>query len=184
MKIVLQRLLCGANVLYLIWYQSTIHIVWKWAFSSRQTRSSLYKTSINLWDRRNVICVANRVQRPLSRGNGSFVNASRTELLPLDWSPTTTSCGRSTYSPTWHAKSRSIFSRRSGLARPKCEPVPCMIAGLITRPLVYHSRKSLYVELKRFRGRRKISISELRCGGTDSETGIRDFRSWTNLWVV
>ena len=32
------------------------------------------------WDRRNVICVANRVQRPLSRGNGSIVNDSRTEL--------------------------------------------------------------------------------------------------------
>jgi len=84
------------------------------------------------WARRNVICVANLVQRPLSRGNGSFVKASRTELLPLDWSPTTTSCGRSTCSPTLHAKSLSIFSRRSGLASPKCEPSPSMIAGLVT----------------------------------------------------
>lgn len=55
------------------------------------------------------ICVANRVHRPLSRGNGSLVKPSSTELLPLDkmsndqtfmwkiqwsyldWSPTTSS---------------------------------------------------------------------------------------------
>src|SRR4051812_28531278 len=44
--------------------------------------------------RRNVICVANFVHKPESRGNGSLVRPSRTELFPLDWSPTTTSCGR------------------------------------------------------------------------------------------
>lgn len=33
---------------------------------------------------RKVICVANRVQSPLSRGNGSCVRPSKTELLPLD----------------------------------------------------------------------------------------------------
>ena len=37
-----------------------------------------------LGPRRRVIWVANRVHRPLSRGNGSPVTPSKTELLPLD----------------------------------------------------------------------------------------------------
>lgn len=56
--------------------------------------------------RRNVICVANLVQSPLSRWKGNSEKLSRTELLPLrrsaielyegryahlDWSPTTAS---------------------------------------------------------------------------------------------
>ena len=41
--------------------------------------------------RRKVICVAKRVQSPLSRGKGRSVRPSKTEDLPLDWSPTTTS---------------------------------------------------------------------------------------------
>lgn len=70
------------------------------------------------FDRRKVICVAKQVHNPLSRGNGSFVSPSSTELLPLDWSPTTTSWGRSTYSPALQAKSLSIFSRSAELTSP------------------------------------------------------------------
>ena len=44
---------------------------------------------------RKMICVANRVHRVLSRGNGRLVSPSKTEDFPLDWSPTTTSCAQS-----------------------------------------------------------------------------------------
>jgi hypothetical protein len=40
---------------------------------------------------RKTICVANRVHKVLSRGNGRPVSPSKTEDFPLDWSPTTTS---------------------------------------------------------------------------------------------
>ncbi len=41
--------------------------------------------------RRKKICVAKRVQSPLSRGKGRSVRPFKTEDLPLDWSSTTTS---------------------------------------------------------------------------------------------
>ena len=40
---------------------------------------------------RRMICVANRVHKVLSRGNGRPVSPSKTEDFPLDWSPATTS---------------------------------------------------------------------------------------------
>ena len=67
----------------------------------------------------NVIWVAKRVHSSPSRGKGIFVRPSRTELFPLDWSPTTTSCGRLTYSPTPQVTSLSIFS-----SRPRSENFP------------------------------------------------------------
>ena len=40
--------------------------------------------TVMLRERRKVIWVAKRVHGVLSRGKGRFVNASKTELLPLD----------------------------------------------------------------------------------------------------
>jgi hypothetical protein len=72
---------------------------------------------------RKMICVASRVQRPLSRGSGFLINPSSTLLFPEDWSPTTTICGRDTSSPTPQAKRLSIFWSISGEAKPCCSGV-------------------------------------------------------------
>ena len=61
--------------------------------------------------RRRITSVANLVQRVSLRGNGTPETASRTELLPLDWSPQTISCGRAVYSLSPSARRASITSR-------------------------------------------------------------------------
>lgn len=78
--------------------------------------------------RRKIIYVAKRVHRLLSRGNGSSVKPSKTELLPLDWSPTTTSCGSETYSPMLQAKSLSILLSDAGSMMPNGELSPAIAA--------------------------------------------------------
>lgn len=61
--------------------------------------------------RRKITSVANLVQRVSLRGNGRPEMASRTELLPLDWSPQTINCGRAVYSLSPSARRASITSR-------------------------------------------------------------------------
>ncbi len=67
---------------------------------------------------RKTICVAKRVHKVLSRGKGSSVRPSKTEDFPLDWSPTTTSCGR-IVSIVEYVKARQPYLRqRNVLADP------------------------------------------------------------------
>lgn len=70
----------------------------RWNLSASRERCSvrdsvgITETSICFTaDRLKTTWVGNLVQRPESLGNGRPVRPSKTELLPLDWSPTTTS---------------------------------------------------------------------------------------------
>lgn len=81
-----------------------------------------------------MISVAKRVQRFSLRGNGISVIASRTELLPEDWSPETTSWGCWTMPLRPLRRSLSTLStilRESGPWRVSRDVVP-MVWGLLT----------------------------------------------------
>ncbi len=65
-------------------------------------------------------------------------------------------CSRSELIPTCKVSTGQSYEaeyvdRRSELARPKCELLPSMIAGLITETLVYHS-KDLMCSVGKFSG--------------------------------
>ena len=111
-----------------------LHAMTRLTCSGDESGEGMIDTNVPLsGTRRNMIWAAKRVQRPLDRGNGKSVKPSRTELyhewactrdaeaekylFPELWSPTTTSWGRSTCSPTLQAIRRSILSRRWGSAK-------------------------------------------------------------------
>jgi hypothetical protein len=78
--------------------------------------SSCYTTVSILDDLERARRLAYLLYLQRHRGNGRPVSPSRTELLLLDWSPKTISCGRDTYSPTPLANNLSILFRRTGSA--------------------------------------------------------------------
>lgn len=105
------RLIQGLDVTYaLVW---VVIVVSPWCEDNGSPNSSFGQGRISA----EYNLGRNRVHKPALWGNFNFVNPSRTELFPLDWSPTTTNC----YVHLSHLLLR-IYSTRAStcLFRPDC----------------------------------------------------------------
>lgn len=77
------------------------------SFAGRALSGIIFVVINDSGKRGRTISVANRVQRFSLRGKGISVMASKTELLPDNWSPQATSCSNGTMSSMPHSRKES-----------------------------------------------------------------------------